>query len=331
MARPRGFARWAPKDDTIRLLQQVQAVLDEYEKFLPLTARQVFYRLVGHFGYDKTEQAYARLCEHLVRARRAGMISFASIRDDGTSGGEPLTYADVPDFWRSVTDDAKHYSRDRLNGQSVAIEFWCEAAGMVPQLRRVAYPFSVPVYSTGGFSSVTVTHEIAQRALKRDVPTVFLHVGDYDPSGESIFESMSQDARMFVRQVVLAAGDEDEVRARNTAETLGGLLSVSEEEVQEIIAGERSPALRPERVALTVDQVEEHGLETAPPKRSDSRSANWIGDTCQLEAMPPDALASTVREAIEGHLDLERYEEECDLEAADKEQIGRGLELARKV
>jgi len=42
----------------LALLDQVQAVLDEYQDHLPLTNRQVFYRLVGAFDYPKTESAY---------------------------------------------------------------------------------------------------------------------------------------------------------------------------------------------------------------------------------------------------------------------------------
>ena len=83
--RPRGFAPWSPRSETLKLLAQVHGVLEEYRKYLPLTCRQVFYRLVGAHGYDKTERAYSRLCETLNRARRAGHIPFPVIRDDGMS------------------------------------------------------------------------------------------------------------------------------------------------------------------------------------------------------------------------------------------------------
>jgi hypothetical protein len=58
-------------------------VIKEYVDYLPLTIRQIFYRLVGRYEYEKTERAYARLCEHLNRARRARIIRMADIRDDG--------------------------------------------------------------------------------------------------------------------------------------------------------------------------------------------------------------------------------------------------------
>lgn len=47
----RGFAPWCPRQKTLLLLGQVNEVLDEYHFHLPLTIRQVFYRLVGRFGY----------------------------------------------------------------------------------------------------------------------------------------------------------------------------------------------------------------------------------------------------------------------------------------
>jgi len=45
--RVRGFAPWSPEKATLALLDQVQGILDEYVDHLPLTIRQIFYRLVG--------------------------------------------------------------------------------------------------------------------------------------------------------------------------------------------------------------------------------------------------------------------------------------------
>ena len=87
--RPRGFVDWKPQATTRALLDQVQGVLDEYANYLPLTVRQVFYRLVGAHGYDKTEQAYERLSEALNRARRAELVAMDAIRDGGGARVDP--------------------------------------------------------------------------------------------------------------------------------------------------------------------------------------------------------------------------------------------------
>jgi len=97
--RVRGFAPWSPEKATLALLDQVQGILDEYVDHLPLTIRQIFYRLVGAHDYEKTERAYQRLAEHLNRARRARMIPMDVIRDDGGVISEP-------DHW----DSAEHFS-----------------------------------------------------------------------------------------------------------------------------------------------------------------------------------------------------------------------------
>ena len=289
--RPKGWAEWNPKPETLELIGQVTNVLEEYSDHLPLTARQVFYRLVGAYGYDKTEKAYSRLCEHLVRARRAGMIRFQDIRDDGTAEHLAGSGWNSPAaFWDSLFEAGDDYERPTREGQDFRIELWSEAGGMAPTLARVARPYGVPVYSTGGFSSVTVTFEIAQRARRSRLPTIFLHVGDYDPSGESIFNAMAEDAMAF--------------------------LPFSTE-------------FTPVRVALTEAQVEEHGLETAPPKASDSRSVNWIGETCQAEAIPPDLLARLVEDAIEEYTDMAQLREVEERGAEERAEIVEKLEELR--
>jgi hypothetical protein len=83
------FAKWRPTAASRALLQTVKAILEEYAAYLPLTIRQIFYRLVGVHDYAKTERAYKNLCEMLNRARHAGMIEFAAIRDDGITKRTP--------------------------------------------------------------------------------------------------------------------------------------------------------------------------------------------------------------------------------------------------
>jgi hypothetical protein len=41
------------------LVDQVRAILEEYRAHLPMTARRIFYRLVGAYAYPKDEAGYA--------------------------------------------------------------------------------------------------------------------------------------------------------------------------------------------------------------------------------------------------------------------------------
>jgi hypothetical protein len=266
------------------LLEQVQAVLAEYERQLPLTVRQAFYRLVGAYGFEKTDAAYERLGNLLVRARRARLIPFECIRDDSVIAYSARWHSGPEEFWDDAVRRARRYRRDRQAGQPVRVELWCESAGMAPQLARVADNYSVPVFSSGGFSSLTAVRLIANRALSRDVPTVLLHVGDLDPSGESIFGAMAADAAAFV-------------------------------EADRVILPQRVEAVR---VALTREQAERYALPSAPPKNP---GANWTGGACQLEALAPDILAVIVREAIEERLDLDMLADEVEQEGVDRRDL----------
>lgn len=68
--RPRGYRDWNPQVESQTLIGQIQEVLETYASYLPLTLRQVFYRLVGKYDYEKTERAYGRLGDAVNRAHR---------------------------------------------------------------------------------------------------------------------------------------------------------------------------------------------------------------------------------------------------------------------
>jgi hypothetical protein len=193
--RPRGFiTSWSPQAHTKILLEQVDAVLEEYQDYLPLTCRQIFYRLVGKYGYEKTNKAYARLCEALMYARRAGRISMADIRDDGNQHIAPVSWQSEEDFLRYCQRRAKAFRLDRQQGQRRRLFVMCEAAGMAPQLAETVDDYGITVLSGGGFQSVTANHEFAQR-LGGDAE--ILHIGDHDPSGVHLYIALVEDITAF--------------------------------------------------------------------------------------------------------------------------------------
>jgi hypothetical protein len=284
--RPKGYTPWTPRAAQRAVLDAVLAIVDEYDAYLPLTVRQVFYRLVGAYGYPKDERAYGRLGYTLSRARRAELLPFYVLRDDGMSVMSAKHYGGLADFHDETARRARSYRRDRQHGQDHDIELWTEAAGMMAQLERVAGEYSVPVYSGGGFVSLTAVRDLVDRVTDRDRPTVLLHVGDYDPSGESIFETITEDAGRFLEDDALLPG------------------------IHYIEA---------ERVAVLPFHVWLYGLETAPPKSTDSRSARWQGDaTVQAEALPPDVLATLVRTAIESWQDEDTRDDVIAAEDRDR-------------
>ncbi len=202
--RPKGYAAWRPQRKTKVVLDQIDAVISEYREYLPLTVRQIFYRLVGAFGFPKSEQAYERLGNYLVRARRARIIPFEHIRDDSASVMNHLHFDGEDDFYSYVHRLGRNYTQDKLAGQGYAIRLHCEAEGMMPQMHRALEDFSVPVYSCSGFDSLTSRRDLARwfhdSYVYEGKTPVMLHLGDYDPDGESIFESLVEDVWAFLSE-----------------------------------------------------------------------------------------------------------------------------------
>lgn len=196
--RPRGFITWKPRQDVQDRLNMINAILDQYQEHLPLTIRQIFYRLVGAYNYPKTEKDYQNLCDTLSKARRARMIPMNAIRDDGFSMDNNQGFDDGRDWLITVKHSLENFRLDRQQGQPRRLIVWVEAAGMVPQLRKVAGYYGVPVASSGGFDSLTAKHNTGKILASIGATTV-LHIGDHDPSGVHLYGSLDEDVSAFVK------------------------------------------------------------------------------------------------------------------------------------
>jgi hypothetical protein len=323
-----GYIAYQPKRYGESVLAAARNILVEYEAWEnPLTVRQIFYRLIAEYRYEKTEGAYNALVGYVARARRAYMhrllerpdgeeldfaremalkhpwlIPFSWIRDERGQSIEPIFYTGEEDFVAAMRRAAENLSLDRQAGQAQVLELWCEAAGMVPLMREIATPYSIRVSSGGGYDSVTAKHDLAQRIVQRYAagqPTTILHVGDFDPSGEGMFGTLADDVTEMVRQYTHQHDSPAEFQ----------------------------------RIALTEEQVIEMNVETAPPKPLDSRARGFVADhpravehfgseqiTAQLEALAPPELRALIESAIESRIATAAYGQalanEADVRAA---------------
>lgn len=294
MSRVRGLAPWTPRAKTLPLLENVNEVLEQYEEQLPLTLRQIFYRLVAAYGYEKTENAYSSLGETLNRARRAQLIPFESIRDDGVTARYPREFVSPEQFWEMVNEELEDFELRAQDGQPQYLEVWVEAAGMVPQAFEAANPkYGVPVFSSSGFDSTTAKYDAACRFLERDRPTIVVHIGDYDPSGIALFEAAREDVTAFYFD-------------------LGG------DEPPEFV-----------RAAVTPEQIERFQLPTAPPKAKDRRSAFTDTRTVQAEALPPDILQAEIVTVLEKYIDQDALREQRERSEKEHERLLREIEDRR--
>lgn len=277
-----GLAPYSPYGKRKQLLAHVREVLETYSSLLPLTVRQIYYRLVAtHEEYPKEQKFYRGLVDTLALARRGGLIDWKAIRDDGVRSEYCGTgYNDLEDFRHYMAGYAHGYTRNKFTDQPRQIFVLCEAAGMVPQIVRACGDYPVTIKSSGGMDSVTAKYDLARDCVDQD--SVVLHVGDYDPTGLSIFHQLALDVPAMLR---------DYCRAN----------------------AEPAPIYECKRVTILERHVSEYGLLTGRAKATDD-SKEWYpgidGDrraTCEAEALPPDMLISLVREAVRAEIDHDAF------------------------
>jgi hypothetical protein len=302
LTRAKGFATWKPHAKTEILVGDVERVLDEYRDYLPLTIRQIFYRLVG-LGYPKTEKFYKnKVIDVCNRGRRSGRFPFYAIRDDGVSrqGGESFTWESPEDYYRTHEEISNFYERSWHAEQPAYVAVLCEASGMVPMVESAVEDYRIEVASSSGFDSLTVKHDLYRTAVYREQEfgqrTILLHMGDHDPSGVSVYESMAADFSAFCAD----DGREDIIEMK--------------------------------RVALTPSQITELGIATTPDeiKPSDSRSESFLArgldPAAQLEAIPPDTIGAIVRQAVEENLDADALARSRAQEQEERHEVQETLD-----
>jgi hypothetical protein len=317
-----GYVPWNPQPKSRLLLQQVNEILDLYAPQRPLTLRQIYYRLVAQYHRPHSNPWYSGpLSYALTKARRAemttndGVLVFDVIRDDEFIRRDPFRYIDQAHFWQLTKRNAEWFRRDRQAGQEQRIVLWCEGAGMVPQLQRIAAPYGIPVYSSGKYDGITCKRNLGVEWARLEEPIRVCHLGDHNPSGINIFETLARDVIRFAEQ---------------TAEREGLL----------------EPDITFHRIGLLPSQVTD-----IPPDRrneSDNRRFDWMAlrigadgdehridinprEAWELEALAPDQIAAIVRAAITRDWEFPAYQKVLDEEKRTRRILAQRLERVNRI
>lgn len=180
----------------------------------------------------------------------------------------------------AIGDIANFYRRDMWKDAPVNVEIWCEKQTLLGVLRPVTSTFDVGLYPTRGYPSLSFLYSCAEDIEASHKPTYIYYLGDYDASGRHIAVNVESRLREF-------APHSD---------------------------------IRFERLAVNREQISAWGLETRPPKKGDTRHHAYGDDfAAEVEAIPPDRLRQMVTEAIENHVDAERWTNLRAVEDSEKQ------------
>ncbi|MFJ1673160.1 hypothetical protein ACIOK4_43775 [Streptomyces bottropensis] len=250
----------------------------------------------GHEGGVTLRQVMYRLVSEGVLAHTPSMYRrlssrLAQARREGRFPDLVDTLREVhappawPDAGAFLSEAVGWFGLDRTRGQKPALYVAAEKDTLRQLLTGWLAEYGIPVLVVRGFGSQSYVDVVRERTA-RDGREADLAYGDYDQSGVHMFSALAEDVVAFAQ----AAGAEVQF----------------------------------ERVAITPEQIAAYHLPTAPPKATDRRSFPGT-TTTQAEALPPDILATIVREAIETHRDPEAHRQALAREEAEREAIRERL------
>ena len=268
----------------------------------PLSVRNLFYQLTAEDGsgatIEKLESAYDKVCRLKTQLCRDRSIPWGYFTDSSrisydNDGFEGL---DDPEFTRRCMN---LYRRNVWKTTGIYPQLWVESRSLYPTLAGTAQEWGVSLYPSGGMSSDSFVYGAAVEAVHMKCDEmVVVYVGDYDPSGLQIAETLET---KLTEHLDYAAEDFDL----------------------------EAPELTFWRVAITEELIINYDLPTKPVKSTQSRAKYDIDQTVEAEAMKPDTLRGIVADAFESMLDKEVLNQLRTVEASERHSLGqRMLKLA---
>jgi len=282
------------------LLDAVLKILNDHRDYWPLSVRQVHYRLLGPLApllhaakpdsrYRNDKASYRAAIDILARGRVAGLVPWEAIDDLTRPVKLNAAFRHPAEFFKQeFASFLNGYWRNRLQSQPYHIEIVAEKLTVQSILQDVAREFTMPLSISRGMNTLSPKKAIRDRYLwSRKKGLKLLVVTDLDPAGETIAEDL---VKSFIRDF--------------------GLRNINAY-----------------KVALTIDQVQEYGLEPSMDAKESSPTYHsfvdryGITDAYELEALNPGDLAEVLKNAIEDVLDTELYNQELEAEEKDSAQI----------
>jgi hypothetical protein len=220
--RPKGLGgKWAYLIDVA-----VPAILKEYGD-LPLTIRQIFYRLVGKYSLAKTEVNYQYLDRLLVQHRKSEWINWDRIVDLTRKPTNLEYHAEAtPREWiehwaNDFMETLSNFRQPWYENQDYLVEVWAEHEGLQPLFAKALELFPITLYFTRGRNSWSNFYESAQRLKKTSRKIIILHFADADEYGKNMTENIQEAFQYFEvdAQVVRVALNDEQVAEWNLPDT----------------------------------------------------------------------------------------------------------------
>lgn len=260
------------KAQSLELIERANAIIDDYQgQGLRLTLRQLYYQFVSKNWLANTERSYKNLGSLLNDARLAGLVDWDAIEDRNRA---PVIWAEYDNIKELIDSTLDGFRLPRWRDQEHYVELWVEKAALAGVLEPLAAEFHVTLMVNRGYSSASAMYESAKRFARVQ------HREGREP-------------------VLFYLGDHDpsgEDMVRDIRDRLM-LFGVRDIDVQ--------------KLALTMEQVQQYHPPPNPAKTTDSRHAGYVAEhgtrsSWEVDALNPALLATIIRTAFSKVIDREK-------------------------
>ncbi|MGD0463968.1 MAG: hypothetical protein ABSB74_15900 [Tepidisphaeraceae bacterium] len=247
----------------------------------PDTVRGCMYAVVqiGRRLPDTSKKSYGRIQRLLNLLRKKRIVPYTWIVDNIRSTEKPSSWSGLADFAETCRDA---YRRDFWASLPEYVCIIVEKDTAAGRIAPVTREYDVPLHPLRGYSSTTFAYTIGEQWRRIEKPINVYYVGDHDPSGRIIEQSVRERLSEF-----------------SGREFTWNRLAVEPEQFDEYSIIPLAPKKKDTRYRKFVEQY---------------------GDRCaEVEAIPADALRQMVSDAIQSHIPAGEWERLQNIENRERQ------------
>jgi len=277
------------------LVPAIIETVDEMSDYWPLTVRQLYYQLVSKLIIKNNMGSYQKVSRVSTKLRRHDLLPWEAVEDRTRRTIDKRGISDVQAFVQEQMVsflDARYYHRCYVQNQDNYVEVAVEKDALSSILSEAVYYYCTRLNIVKGQVSATMLNDMAERfeqAVFNGQNPVLLYLGDFDPTGIAIPESI--ESKLWELH-----GVEIELRR----------VGLNPEQIKQYNLPESFDAAKQED----------------PNYR---KFINRFGNAAptELDALHPRDLTNLIQQALEGVLDMSDIEDQKDIEDDERLKLKR--------
>jgi hypothetical protein len=280
------FLTCRPQAATREVIEQANRIIAEYRRQGFVLTSRQLFYQFVARAWLPSSQSQYKRLYRIIGDARDGGLIDWNAIEDRTREVQFHSSWDGPEHLLGAT--ARRYRTDRWAGQRYRPEVWIEKEALLGVIEDVCTEYRVPYYATHGNDSKTMLYRAGKRFAR------ILRQGHIP--------------------LVLQFADHDPTGTHMTRDIKKRLKLYTRAEIEV------------RRLALTMDQVEQHNPPPNWVKEKDSRTAAYVEEfdteECwELDALKPQVITELIRDELDELIDEEAWEEAENEESQGQEQL----------